>query len=100
MAEKTVNTSECVSEDLEQLCEAVPAAVERLRSMKNALTGLLKPIYSVTTPTAVSEELLRAVFQAAAEDGEVGVLAVEVHQVRVQMQDGQFHVSSPPSGPS
>lgn len=29
MAEKTVNTSECVSQDLEQLCEAVPAAVER-----------------------------------------------------------------------
>ena len=38
--------------------------------------------------------------QAAAQDGEVGVLTVEVHQVRVQMQDGQFHVSSPPSGPS
>ena len=54
---------------------SVPAAVERLRSMKNALTGLLKPIYSVTTPTAVSEELLRAVFQAAAEDG----VPVETH---------------------
>lgn len=48
---------------------SVQAAVERLRSMKSALTGLLKPIYSVTTPTAVSEELLRAVFEAAAEDG-------------------------------
>ena len=54
---------------------SVPAAVERLRSMKNALTGLLKPIYSVTTPTAVSEELLRAVFAAAAEDG----VPVETH---------------------
>ena len=54
---------------------SVPAAVERLRAMKGALTGLLKPIYSVTTPTAVSEELLRAVFQAAAEDG----VPVETH---------------------
>lgn len=48
---------------------SVPAAVERLRAMKGALSGLLKPIYSVTTPTAVSEELLRAVLEAAAEDG-------------------------------
>lgn len=47
---------------------SVPEAVERLRAMKRTLTGLLKPIYSVTTPTAVSEELLRAVFEAAAED--------------------------------
>lgn len=54
---------------------SVPAAVERLRTMKRALGGLLKPIYSVTTPTAVSEELLRAVFQAAAEDG----VPVETH---------------------
>ena len=54
---------------------SVPAAVDRLRAMKSALTGLLKPIYSVTTPTAVSEELLRAVFQAAAEDG----VPVETH---------------------
>lgn len=54
---------------------SVPAAVERLRAMKGALTGLLKPIYSVTTPTAVSEELLRAVFQAAEEDG----VPVETH---------------------
>lgn len=54
---------------------SVPAAVERLRAMKDALSGLLKPIYSVTTPTAVSEELLRAVFQAAAEDG----VPVETH---------------------
>ena len=54
---------------------SVPAAVERLRAMRDALSGLLKPIYSVTTPTAVSEELLRAVFQAAAEDG----VPVETH---------------------
>lgn len=54
---------------------SVPAAVERLRAMKNSLSGLLKPIYSVTTPTAVSEELLRAVFEAAAEDG----VPVETH---------------------
>ncbi len=54
---------------------SVPLAVERLRSMKRALSGLVKPIYSVTTPTAVSEELLRAVFQAAAEDG----VPVETH---------------------
>ena len=54
---------------------SVPAAVERLRAMKSALSGLLKPIYSVTTPTAVSEELLRAVFAAAAEDG----VPVETH---------------------
>lgn len=48
---------------------SVPAAVERLRAMRGALSGLLKPIYSVTTPTAVSEGLLRAVLEAAAEDG-------------------------------
>lgn len=54
---------------------SVPAAVERLRAMKGALSGLLKPIYSVTTPTAVSEELLRAVLEAAAEDG----VPVETH---------------------
>lgn len=51
------------------------AAVERLRAMRESLGGLLKPIYSVTTPTAVSEEALRAVFQAAAEDG----VPVETH---------------------
>ena len=54
---------------------SVPAAVERLRRMKEALGGLLKPIYSVTTPTAVSEDLLRAVFEAAAADG----VPVETH---------------------
>lgn len=54
---------------------SVPAAVERLRAMKVALSGLLKPIYSVTTPTAVSEELLRAVLEAAAADG----VPVETH---------------------
>lgn len=54
---------------------SVPAAVKRLRAMKNSLSGLLKPIYSVTTPTAVSEELLRAVLEAAAEDG----VPVETH---------------------
>lgn len=54
---------------------SVPAAVDRLRAMKGALSGLLKPIYSVTTPTAVSEELLRAVLEAAAKDG----VPVETH---------------------
>lgn len=54
---------------------SVPAAVDRLQTMKGALTGLLKPIYSVTTPTAVSEELLRAVLEAAAADG----VPVETH---------------------
>lgn len=54
---------------------SVPAAVDRLRAMREALSGLLKPIYSVTTPTAVSEALLRAVFEAAAEDG----VPVETH---------------------
>lgn len=55
---------------------SVEAGVERLRAMKRALTGsLLRPIYSVTTPTAVSEGLLRAVFEAAAEDG----VPVETH---------------------
>lgn len=54
---------------------SVPEAVARLRAMKDALSGRMKPIYSVTTPTAVSEGLLRAVFQAAAEDG----VPVETH---------------------
>jgi len=54
---------------------SVSGAVDRLRAMKGALSGLLKPIYSVTTPTAVSEALLRAVFEAAAEDG----VPVETH---------------------
>lgn len=54
---------------------SVPEAVARLRAMKDALSGRMKPIYSVTTPTAVSEELLRAVFQAAAEDD----VPVETH---------------------
>nr|WP_326215184.1 amidohydrolase family protein [uncultured Oscillibacter sp.] len=54
---------------------SVPEAVARLRAMKGALSGRMKPIYSVTTPTAVSEALLRAVFQAAAEDG----VPVETH---------------------
>lgn len=54
---------------------SVPDAVARLRAMKTALSGRLAPIYSVTTPTAVSEELLRAVFKAAAEDG----VPVETH---------------------
>jgi len=54
---------------------SVPAAVGRLRAMKDGLSGLLKPIYSVTTPTAVSGELLQAVFEAAAEDG----VPVETH---------------------
>ena len=54
---------------------SVPEAIARLRAMKDALSGRMKPIYSVTTPTAVSEGLLRAVFQAAAEDG----VPVETH---------------------
>lgn len=54
---------------------SVPEAVARLRAMKGALSGRMKPIYSVTTPTAVSEALLRAVFQAAAEDS----VPVETH---------------------
>lgn len=49
--------------------KSVPEAVSRLRSMKGALSGRIKPMYSVTTPVAVSEELLRAVMEAAAEDG-------------------------------
>lgn len=51
------------------------AAVTRLREMAAALPERMKPIYSVTTPTAVSEEALRAVFEAAAEDG----VPVETH---------------------
>lgn len=54
---------------------SVPDAVARLRTMKSALSGRLAPIYSVTTPTAVSEELLQAVFEAAAEDS----VPVETH---------------------
>lgn len=54
---------------------SVPEAVARLRTMRDALSGRMKPIYSVTTPTAVSGELLRAVFQAAAEDN----VPVETH---------------------
>lgn len=45
------------------------AAVERLRQLRQTLEGNLLPLYSVTTPTAVSEQLMRAVFEAAAEDG-------------------------------
>lgn len=54
---------------------SVSQGVARLRAMRDALSGRMKPIYSVTTPTAVSEALLRAVFQAAAEDG----VPVETH---------------------
>lgn len=55
---------------------SAPAGVARLRAMRDALPGgRLAPIYSVTTPTAVSGELLRAVFEAAAEDG----VPVETH---------------------
>lgn len=55
---------------------SVSGAVERLREMRDALPGgRLTPIYSVTTPTAVSEALLRAVLEAAAEDG----VPVETH---------------------
>lgn len=55
---------------------SVSEGVARLRAMRSALAGgRLAPIYSVTTPTAVSEELLRAVLEAAAEDG----VPVETH---------------------
>lgn len=55
---------------------SAPEAVARLRAMRDALSGgRLGPIYSVTTPTAVSEDLLRAVFEAAAADS----VPVETH---------------------
>lgn len=54
---------------------SVEGAVRRLRDMKEALSGRIRPIYSVTTPTAVSEKLLQRVFQAAYEDG----VPVETH---------------------
>lgn len=45
--------------------------VKRLRDMKDLLISLgrrIQPIYSVTTPTAVSESLLRMVLEASIED--------------------------------
>lgn len=45
--------------------------VKRLRDMKDQLIspgGRIQPIYSVTTPTAVSEPLLRMVLEASIED--------------------------------
>lgn len=48
---------------------SVPEAISRLRTLKSSLSGRIRPIYSVTTPTAVSEKLLRSVMEAAAEDG-------------------------------
>ena len=45
------------------------AALRRLKEYLSGLSGRLKPIYSVTTPTAVSEEMLRSAIEAAIEDG-------------------------------
>ena len=45
------------------------AALRRMKEYLAGLSGRIKPIYSVTTPTAVSEEMLRSAIEAAAEDG-------------------------------
>ncbi|MBQ9421180.1 MAG: amidohydrolase family protein [Lachnospiraceae bacterium] len=49
------------------------AGVARQRKLKQFLdgrqNGMLRPIYSVTVPTAVSEEMYREMLAAAAEDG-------------------------------
>ena len=45
------------------------AALRRLRDRLAAGSGRLRPIYSVTTPTAVSEGMLRGAIEAAMEDG-------------------------------
>ncbi len=45
------------------------AALRRLRDRLAAGSGRLGPIYSVPTPTAVSQTMLRAVIEAAMEDG-------------------------------
>lgn len=50
--------------------ESPAKAVARLREMAGNLKGdMLKPMYSITTPVAASEELFRRVWEAAAEDG-------------------------------
>lgn len=45
------------------------AALRRLREYLISGSGRLKPIYSVTTPTAVSEQMLKSAIEAAIEDG-------------------------------
>ena len=45
------------------------AALRRLKEYLADGSGRLQPIYSVTTPTAVSERMLRAAIEAAMEDG-------------------------------
>ena len=45
------------------------AALRRMKEYLSAGSGRIKPIYSVTTPTAVSEEMLRRAIEAAMEDG-------------------------------
>lgn len=45
------------------------AALRRMKEYLSELSGRLKPIYSVTTPTAVSEEMLQSAIEAATEDG-------------------------------
>ena len=50
-------------------CKSAEDGVKRLRQMKDNLKGTdILPIYSVTTPTAVSEKLLRLVCEASLED--------------------------------
>ena len=45
------------------------AALRRMKDYLSGGSGRLKPIYSVTTPTAVSENMLRSAIEAAMEDG-------------------------------
>lgn len=48
---------------------SVPEGIQRLRALASSLSGdLIRPMYSVTTPTAVSEEMFRAALLAAKED--------------------------------
>ena len=82
----TVMTNDNPSAPESLRAPSVPEAVERLRKMKSALSGRMSPIYSVTTPTAVSEDLLRAVFQAAAEDG----VPVETHMNEYSSEVTEF----------
>ncbi|MCF0237640.1 MAG: amidohydrolase family protein [Sphaerochaetaceae bacterium] len=50
-------------------CKSPEEGVKRLRELKKNLKGTdILPIYSVTTPTAVSEKLLRLVCEASIED--------------------------------
>ncbi len=48
--------------------EEAVAAQRRLKDYLAQKSGRLKPVYSVTTPTAVSEETLKSVIEAARED--------------------------------